>query len=1156
MLPTFVHLRTHTEYSLVDSCLSPETLINAAKNDKHYALGVTDLANTFGAVKFIRETRQAGIKPILGCQLLFPCLESQERDAFSLVLLAQNTTGYLKLCEWLSRYWTQSAKTAGVGIADWAWLREGSEGLLALSAGVQGELGQLLLEQKINLATRLAKTLADYFPGRFYLEIQRAGRDVDPIHNAGVLQLAHELALPVVATHPVQFLHKEDYQAHEARVCIAEGEILANPRRVKKFTEEQYFKTQAEMVALFADIPAAVQNTLEIAKRCNLELELGKPRLPIFPTPNDVGLDDFMRQQSEVGLRQRLEFLFPDVNEREARRAEYEKRLRFECDTIVKMGFSGYFLIVADFINWAKNNGVPVGPGRGSGAGSLVAYSLGITDLDPLKYNLLFERFLNPERVSMPDFDIDFCQDGRDRVIEYVRNKYGHESVSQIATFGTMAAKAAVRDVGRVLDLSYGFVDGIAKLIPFQPGKTVTIRRRTDSKDDKVIYAREVEPLLEERERNEEEVAALLDLAARVEGLVRNVGMHAGGVLIAPGKLTDFCPLYSQDGGKTVISQFDKDDVEAIGLVKFDFLGLTTLTILNWAVRFIRARYPEYADFDLARIPLNDALSFEILKLANTVAVFQLESRGMQDMLIKAQPDRFEDIIALVALYRPGPMDLIPDFCERKHGRQGVTYPHPDAEEILRETYGIMVYQEQVMQMAQRIGGYTLGAADLLRRAMGKKKPEEMAKHRAIFSEGAAQRGISVAKANEIFDLMEKFAGYGFNKSHAAAYALLSYQTAYLKAHFPAEFFAANMSCALDDTDKIRILWEDAKRRNRIELLPPDINLSDYRFVPVGEPGQPARAVRYGLGGIKGTGEAAVMEIIRVRSQGNFLNFFDFVARVDRKIVNRRTIEALVRAGAFDTIDSDRGAVFASIEPAFEWAEQCQASAHQSSLFGDESPEQQPPSMAVNATWNEARKLSEEKLVFGFSLSGHMFDAFREEVRRIAKTPLANLKPSREPQLLAGVVTAVRTVMGRKGKMAIVQLDDGTAQVEVLVFGELFDQQRPHLIEDAVLIFTGTVRHDEFSGGMRIAAEQIQTLSQARTQYARFIRFAFDHPQADIPALLAMSQPGGLPIIIEVCCGTYQGALVLPDQCTLLPDEQQLTQAQARSGAVSFELVY
>lgn len=1177
----FVHLRTHSHYSVGDGIITVANLTQNAAADGQVALALTDANNLFGTLQFYRAARAAGVKPLVGCEVWL--------GHTSVVLLAQNQTGYWRICQWLSQLWLTHAYPGLPKLTSSCLTQTGTEGVLALAGAQAFELGELNFTE--------LSALHQAFPGRFYVELQRLGRPNEEQRLGELLAYAAQQQLPVVATHPVQFLRPADYEAHEARVCIAEGEILGNTRRVRRFTEQQYFKTQAEMSELFADLPAALENTLEIAKRCNLEFDLGKPQLPAFPTEAGVSMDQALRDQAQQGLLKRLNLhvaadakaevnvnaeSVPLLDEQLSSAAatpassnenisfesavaqdlvptEYAQRLAFECDTIIKMGFPGYFLIVADFINWAKNNGVPVGPGRGSGAGSLVAYCLGITDLDPLKYKLLFERFLNPERVSMPDFDIDFCQEGRDRVIDYVRQKYGHDSVAQIVTFGTLAAKAAVRDVGRVLDLPYGFVDGIAKLIPFQPGKTVTISKRVEGGDDTLVYAREVEPLLEERERDEEDVAALLDLAARVEGLVRNVGMHAGGVLIAPGKLTDFCPLYSADGGKTVVAQFDKDDVEAIGLVKFDFLGLTTLTILAGAVRLIHARYPEHQSLDLATIPLDAPRAFQILRTANTVAVFQLESRGMQDMLLKAQPDRFEDIIALVALYRPGPMDLIPDFCERKHGRQKVVYLHPDAEEILRETYGIMVYQEQVMQMAQRIGAYTLGAADLLRRAMGKKKAEEMAQHRAIFAEGAAQRGISAAKANEIFDLMEKFAGYGFNKSHAAAYALLAYQTAWLKAHFPAEFFAANMSCALDDTDKIRVLWDDARRRNGIELLLPDINHSDYRFIPVGEPGVPAKVVRYGLGGIKGTGEGAVMNILRAHQEKPFSDFFDFVARIDRRVVNRRTLEALIRAGAFDSLGTDRGTLLASLELALDWAEQRAAAAHQVSLFDDDAPEQQAPAYVTGQSWTLARQLAEEKTVFGFSLSGHLFDAHRDEVRRFVATPLAKIKPGRDAQTLAGVVTGVRTVMGRRGKMVILTLDDASAQQEVVVFAELFDQHRALLVEDAVLIVTGQVRNDDFSGGMRINAEKIQSLAQARAQKAKFVRFTCDHAEPDISVLMSLlpvPREQGVRVQLQLQHNGVSGALMLPESCLVHADEAALRQAMVQTRASHYEWVY
>ncbi|HET6801279.1 MAG TPA: DNA polymerase III subunit alpha, partial [Casimicrobiaceae bacterium] len=760
--------------------------------------------------------------------------------------------------------------------------------------------GMALLSGQRDSALEMARGWEADFPGAFYIEVQR----VDPVKSAAFVHASVELAssagLPVVATHPIQFVKPADYRAHEARVCIAQGYVLGDSRRPREFHPSQYFKTQAEMAELFADLPAALENSVEIARRCAFEFALGKSRLPNFPTPNGETIEDYLNAQAKAGLEKRLDALYPDAAKRAQAAPRYRERLEFETRTIVQMGFAGYFLIVADFINWAKNNGVPVGPGRGSGAGSLVAYSLGITDLDPLRYALLFERFLNPERVSMPDFDIDFCQDGRDRVIEYVKNKYGAESVSQIATFGTLAAKAAVRDVGRVLDLPYSFVDGIAKLIPFQPGKTVTLRRRSGEAEANVIYAREVEPLLDQRESDEEEVRELLALACELEGLPRNVGMHAGGVLIAPGKLTDFCPLYVQPGAQAPVSQFDKDDVEAVGLVKFDFLGLTTLTILDWTLRYVRKLDPQ-ASLALETLPLDDVATFDIFRKGNTTAVFQFESRGMRDLIKQAPPTRFEDIVALVALYRPGPMELIPDYTARKSGRERVEYLDPRLAPILEPTYGVMVYQEQVMQIAQTIGGYTLGAADLLRRAMGKKKPEEMAKHRDIFVAGAEQNGLARNKAVQLFDLMEKFAGYGFNRSHSAAYALVAYQTAYFKAHHAAAFMAANLSLVMDDTDKVKSLYDDAVAQG-LAMLPPDINASPYRFEPVD-----ARSIRYGLGGIKGTGEAAINAIVAARrADGPFTDLFDFCRRVDKRIVNRRAVDALVRAGAFDAIDARR----------------------------------------------------------------------------------------------------------------------------------------------------------------------------------------------------------------------------------------------------------
>ncbi|MDB5728512.1 MAG: dnaE, partial [Noviherbaspirillum sp.] len=1057
-----------------------------------------------------------------------------DRDKPSrLLLLVKNHDGYLRLCDLLSKAWLTNLYRGRAELRI-DWLQNGgSNGLIALSGAHFGNVGMAIDNGNAVAAERHAERWARIFPNSFYIEVQRVGQPNMENHVRQAVALATKLKLPVVATHPIQFLKPEEFTAHEARTCISEGEILANPRRNKRFNEQQCFKTQQEMVALFADMPAAVRNTIEIAKRCNLQLELGKPKLPNFPTPDGVTIDEFLVMQSQQGLEQRLLQLFPDPERREQARPRYEARLKFETDTIIKMGFPGYFLIVADFIQWAKNNGVPVGPGRGSGAGSLVAYSLKITDLDPLEYNLLFERFLNPERVSMPDFDIDFCQEGRDRVIQYVKERYGKDAVSQIATFGTMAAKGAVRDVGRVLDFGYNFCDGISKLIPFKPGKLVTI-----------ADAIREEPLLAERQEQEEEVKQLLDLAQQVEGIARNIGMHAGGVLIAPGKLTDFCPLYTQGGDAGVVSQYDKDDVEAVGLVKFDFLGLTTLTILDRAVRYIKQLDPAMADFSLEKLPLNDKASYELLTKAKTVAVFQLESRGMQGMLKDARPDRFEDIIALVALYRPGPMDLIPDFCRRKHGEK-FEYPDPRTEGILSETYGIMVYQEQVMQMAQVIGGYSLGGADLLRRAMGKKKPEEMAEHRQLFRQGAARNGLSEEKADEIFDLMEKFAGYGFNKSHAAAYALLSYHTAYLKAHHPAAFMAANLSLAMDDTDKIKILVEDAIDVCGLTLLPPDINLSDYRFTPVGEPGKRATQIRYGLGAVKGSGQNAIEAIVAARREGGpFTDLFDFVKRVDKRQINRRTIESLIRGGAFDSFGVDRAVLLASVNFAMECAEQAEASANQVSLFGgDDSDMECPPEYVKAAPWTEKQKLTEEKAALGFYLSGHLFNAYAEEARRFARTPLAKLEPAREPKLIAGVISAVRTQMTQRGKMVIVTLDDATATVDVTVYNELFDPNKHLFKEDEFLAVQGKVSEDRFSGGLRITAEKVMDIGTARVQFGRQVVLSLSSPAQKIdPAqlknmLASHRSQTGLPLSLRYTHDGIKCEILLGDEWRVSPSD-------------------
>ena len=1136
----FIHLRTHTEFSVVDGSLRIDELSEAAAADSQGALAIADLSNLFGAVKFYTAARRQGVKPIIGADLWMEP-SGGDKQPSRLLLLAQDTRGYLNLCELISRAWLLNAQRAQAWVK-WDWLQQFSAGLIALSGAEQGAVGQALVAGDSTRAASTARRLAELFPNRFYIEVQRAGLPGNEAHVRAAVVLAAGLRLPVVATHPVQFSTPDDFEAHEARVCVAEGEMLSNPKRIKRFSREQYFKTQAQMEALFADLPGAVRNTVEIAKRCNLSLVLGKPQLPDFPTPlldgERMPIDQFFRVASHEGLEQRLRQLYPAEAERERQRARYVERLDFEIETILKMGFPGYFLIVADFINWAQNNGCPVGPGRGSGAGSLVAYSLHITGLDPLRYKLLFERFLNPDRVSMPDFDIDFCQANRDRVIDYVKQKYGRDAVSQIATFGTMAAKAALRDVGRVLGMGYGHVDSIAKLVPAPPGKTVTLRRppRSDQggPDSGVIYARVEAPEIEQREKAEEEVAELLALAERVEGLVRNVGMHAGGVLIAPGKITDFCPLYMQPGSDSAVSQFDKDDVEAIGLVKFDFLGLATLTVLELAKDLIRARHADQADFAFEKLPLDDQGAYQLMSEGKTVAVFQLESSGMQRMLRDAKPSVFEDVIALVALYRPGPMDLIPTFCARKHGREEVEYAHPLMEEVLRETYGIMVYQEQVMQVAQIVGGYSLGGADLLRRAMGKKKLEEMMTHRATFAEGAARNHIGELKANEIFDLMEKFAGYGFNKSHAAAYALLAYHTAWLKVHYPAEFTAANMSVALDDTDKLKIFHDDAVALG-LTFEPPDVNTCGYRFEPVAD-----RRVRYGLGAIKGTGQGAIEAILLARDGtasgasggggGPFTSLFDFCARVDSARINKRTVEALIKAGAFDSLNPARASLMASVGLAFDFAGTQAANTHQAGLFdfGPDDHDQhaastQEPELVAAEPWSIKERLTLEKAALGYYLSGHLFDQSADEVRRVAKRRIADLIDTREPQLLAGIVSDLRVVNGQRGRVAIFKLDDKTEPIEAVANEELLTAHKDLLKDDELIIVLGKVQPDRFSGGMRLNVQQLWDLAGARCRFGKYLRVEVNGsipPVAevlrDFPMKRVATEHGELPLGLAV----------------------------------------
>jgi len=1143
----FVHLHLHTEYSIVDGLVRVEPLIEAVARARMPAVAVTDQNNLFAMVKFYKAAEAAGVKPIVGAEVWVRARQCGAQRA-RLVLLVKDAAGYRNLSELLTRAYIEGQE-GGVPHLEREWLDEANAGLIALSGAQEGDVGQALLAGNDALAAELAGQWQLWFGDRYYLELQRTGRAQEADYLPAALHLAARAGIPVVATNDVRFLAAEDYEAHEARVCIHEGRTLADPRRPRRYSAQQYLRSGEEMAALFADIPEAVSNAVHIAERCNLELTLGKYHLPAFPVPDGGDVGEWLRAEASRGLEARLPTLMdvegPDFAER---RRPYDERLRREVEVINRMGFSGYFLIVADFIRWAKNNRIPVGPGRGSGAGSLVAYSLGITELDPLRYDLLFERFLNPERISMPDFDVDFCMDRRDEVIRYVAERYGRDHVSQIITHGTMAAKAVVRDVGRVLGLPYGFVDQVAKLVPF--ALDMTLER-----------ALAEEPQLRERYENEEEIRTLIDLAMKLEGITRNAGKHAGGVVIAPSALTDFMPLYCEQGGGTPVTQLDMGDVEAIGLVKFDFLGLRTLTIIDWAMQDVNRARQERGEpaLDVNLLPLDDAATYALFAQANTTAIFQFESRGMRDMLKRARPDRFEDIIALVALYRPGPMDLIPDFVERKHGRQKVVYLDPRLQPILGPTYGIMVYQEQVMQIAQAIGGYTLGAADLLRRAMGKKKPEEMAQHRGAFVEGAMKNGLQEHTAHELFDLMEKFAGYGFNKSHAAAYALVAYQTAWLKAHYGAEFMAAVLSSDMDDTDKVRELIKDCRRMG-IAVLPPSVNSCRYRFTVAD-----AKTIRYGLGAIKGAGESATEAIVKEREErGAYADLFDLCRRVDKR-VNRRVLEALARAGALDGLGPSRASILASLDLALQLSQQEDRArdAGMADLFGAPTAAQGEGAPAVNFLQAPEPPLRErllaEKAVLGWSPGGHLIDEFAEEVARLNVSPLAGLKPGR--RRVAGIVEDLRVRPSRRGRMAIVVLDDGTASTEVTVYSELLQSAGEALARNELVVMEGEYGEDRFSGELGLVAEKIWSLEQARREFARAVMLRLEPADFrnglvhELQEIFDGATRGRCPVLVEYRHRLADARLRL-GEIAIVPSAATLGRLQSRLGPANVWVEY
>ena len=1146
MQPSFVHLRIHTEFSLVDGIVRIKPLIKKLVEFQMPAAAITEQNNLFSLVKFYKAAQGAGIKPIAGADVWI-YNDDEPAAPHRLTLLARNKTGYVTLTELVSRGY-QEGQHQGIPMLRKEWIAENHDGLIALSGAMQGDVGAALLAENQLQAKANTQFWTGLFPESFYLEVQRVGKPDEERYIKLAVDLAVELDLPVVATNDVRFLNRSDFDAHEVRVCIHQGRVLDDNRRPKDYTEQQYLRSPGEMAELFADLPEALQNSVEIAKRCNVELRLGENFLPDFEVPEGMTLADYFKQASREGLEERLQQHAPVGKDSfEENRKVYDERLEIELDVIVQMGFPGYFMIVADFIQWAKNNNIPVGPGRGSGAGSLVAYALKITDLDPIEFDLLFERFLNPERVSMPDFDIDFCMERRDEVIDYVARHYGRDHVSQIITYGSMAAKAVIRDVGRVMGHAYGFVDRLAKLIPFEIGMTLD-KALQESTELKELYD------------TEEEVKQLVDMARALEGISRNAGKHAGGVVIAPTKLTDFSPLYCEQGGGNLVTQFDKDDVEAVGLVKFDFLGLRTLTIIDWALQTINRKRAAKGEppIDIAQIPRDDLASYELLKNAQTTAVFQLESSGMKALIKKLKPDCFDDIIALVALFRPGPLEsgMVDDYINVKHGKKP-EYAHPLLEPILSSTNGVILYQEQVMQIAREMASYTLGGADMLRRAMGKKKPEEMAKERAKFTEGAIKNQIDESIATYIFDLMEKFAGYGFNKSHSAAYALVAYQTAWLKAHYPAAFMAAVMSSDMDNTDKVVVLIEEC-REMKLHICPPDINLSDFRFT-VNDKGQ----IVYGIGAIKGVGENAIDDLIKERdTNGPYSGLYDLCKRVDLRKVNRRVLEALIKAGALDSIDPNRAAHMAELTTALRVAEQHgkMALAGQNDLFGlgvevEESDNEAEAYSTVVEPWTEKEKLEAEKQTLGLFLSGHPIAEYLPELKHITHGTLGSLEidagraRGKMEARIAGLIVEMRTRQTKQGKMmGFATLDDRTGRLEVAAFSGIFDKYRNLLSKDNILIAEGSLAMDDFSNSLRMTAEKLYGMEEAREQFARGIALSINISAANFPSrwlenlqeILEPFRGGQCPIQLEYRTHFDKAVLQLDDNWRVKPADELL----------------
>ncbi|QCI20385.1 DNA polymerase III subunit alpha [Buchnera aphidicola (Brachycaudus cardui)] len=1115
--PKFFHLHVHSDYSIIDGLSKPEDLVKQAVSLGMSALAITDYNNLYGVIKFYNTAHKFGVKPIIGVTVNF-FSDLLNNELTKLTLLASTQEGYRNLILLISRAYQQGYINNNVTIKK-KWLLEMNKGLILLSGGCQGEIGKILLHGKLSIITTCLSFYQKYFPNSYYLELFRTNRDNEEKYLNLAIDLSLSRKIPVVATNDVCFLSKEDFKVHKIRIAINEGVILQESKIQNNYSNQQFLKSEQEMCDLFSDIPEALINSVEIAKRCNVFIHSGKYFLPQFPT-GKISVEDCLIEKAYKGIKKRLKLYNFNSKKYSLIYDKYKNRLDMELKVINKMGFPGYFLIVMEFIQWAKDNSIPVGPGRGSGAGSLVAYALNITEVDPLFFDLLFERFLNPERISLPDFDIDFCMEKRDKVIEHVSDIYGRNSVAQIITFGTMTAKAVIRDVGRVLGYPYGFINKLSKLVPLDPGITL-----------KEAFSKE--PELYHLYNNNEDVKVLINMSKKLEGTNRNIGKHAGGVVISPTKITDFCPLYCDENGKNPVTQFDKNDIEYIGLVKFDFLGLRTLTIINYAVEMIneKLKFNKEKPININAISLDDNQCFDLLKKSETIAIFQLESYGMKDLIKRLQPDCFEDIIALVALFRPGPLQsgMVDNFINRKHGRENISYPdhkwqHKLLKPILESTYGIILYQEQVMQIAQVLAGYTLGRADILRRAMSKKNLKDMIKQRAIFESGALKNGINSKLAIKIFDLLEKFAGYGFNKSHSVAYALVSYQTLWLKSHYPAEFMAAAMTSDIDNTEKIVILANETLRMG-VKIIPPNVNLSRYEFYVNDQ-----RNVVYGMGAIKGIGENSVRNIIEEREKnGIFIDLFDLCMRVDSNKITHRILEKLIMSGSCDCFKTPRNYLLKSIDDAMKASKESIRIRNfkQESLFGcfKDELKQVKKNNFFNLIHSKTQELDNEYQVLGFYLTGHPIDQYTTELKHyinnLTLSQLQGIKKNTQI-LVAGVIVSIKIKTTKnKNRIAILILDDNTSRLEVVVFTDLLNLHEHLLKLNKIVLIKGLLNISFVNKSIKMTASDIMNLNIARKKYIKKIIIILEEEKTDILflkkiyACLEKQSRGSIPIYIS-----------------------------------------